>query len=127
MKNMTKKAVYTITLALLLGGCKSTNTIYYWGDYSDTAYSYKHEPSEKTLNEHKEVLLEIIEKSSSKNKKIPPGIYAELAKIELDLNNIDGAMQLLEKERSLFPESTILVETIKKMISQKEVSDASVS
>ena len=123
MKNNLRASI-VIAAVLIMGGCATTNTIYYWGDYSDSAYQYKKEPTLETLGELKESLLDIIENANNKNKKIPPGIYAELAKIELEANNLDAAKQLLLKEKMLFPESTTMVEALVKMINDKESENA---
>ncbi|MDO6712645.1 MULTISPECIES: DUF4810 domain-containing protein [Alteromonadaceae] len=112
-------------LVVFLGACAAPKTIYYWGDYSETAYDYKHEPSTDSLSQHKAALLDIIENAARKNKKIPPGIYAELAKLELDANNLNGAKQFLKQEEALFPESAIMVRTMLTMIEKMEVNNAS--
>ena len=105
---------------LVLTGCATSKSIYYWGDYSESAYELKHEPSEKSLSEHKNVLMDIVENAERKHKKIPPGIFAELAKIELDANNIEGAKQLLEQEKAHFPESARMVEVLYQLMDKKE-------
>lgn len=109
------KNVLNIVVAvgiLTLMGCATSKSLYYWGDYSQSAYELKHEPSDKTARAHKDALLDIINNAGHKNKKIPPGIYAELAKMEFEANNLVGARALLEQEKTLFPESSRMVEVL---------------
>lgn len=100
----------TILLAIGLTACQATNSIYYWGDYSDSAYKLKNTPTDETRAKHKASLLNIISNAQKKNKKIPPGIYAELAMLEAEERNVDLALQYFSKEKELFPESTRVVD-----------------
>ncbi|OUS31327.1 hypothetical protein A9Q98_02675 [Thalassotalea sp. 42_200_T64] len=52
---------------LVITGCANTS-IYHWGDYSDTLYSYTKEPSNKSKAEHKAELIKIIAQAKSKKK-----------------------------------------------------------
>jgi hypothetical protein len=107
--NLIKKAAI-IVVALGLTACQATNSIYYWGDYSDSAYKLKNAPTDESRAKHKASLLNIITKAKSKNKKIPPGIYAELAMLEAEERNVDLALQYFSKEKELFPEATKIVD-----------------
>ena len=62
-----------VSVIIVLGACSSTKSIYYWGDYSESAYGLKAEPTAESLSTHKNVLQEIINKAQSKNQRIPPG------------------------------------------------------
>ena len=53
-------------------------------------------------------------------KKFHQVYFAELAKIELDANNIEGAKQLLEQEKAHFPESARMVEVLYQLMDKKE-------
>ena len=119
------KNIVVVSAMLALGGCATSKTIYYWGDYSESAYQYKHEPTVQSSSEHKAALQEIIDNAAGKNKRIPPGIYAELAKFEFEANNLNAARQLLIQEQALFPESARIVEVLLEMINAKENVNAS--
>ncbi|MFT6778549.1 MAG: hypothetical protein ACJAV1_002489 [Paraglaciecola sp.] len=118
------KHLVLISGILVLGACSTTKSIYYWGDYSESAYELKAEPTAESLSTHKNVLQEIISKAQSKNRRIPPGIYMELAKLEIEANNPVVARQLLLQEKSLFPESATMVAAVLKMIDGKESENA---
>ncbi|RVT43056.1 DUF4810 domain-containing protein [Rheinheimera sediminis] len=112
MKDFLQKALILVCV-FGVSACASTNkSIYHWGDYSETAYDYKHEPSDETREKHKKALLAIIANAAKANKKIPPGIYAELATLELQVNNLNEAQAYLLQEKALFPESAHLVDTM---------------
>ncbi|MFT6898584.1 MAG: hypothetical protein ACJA13_003008 [Paraglaciecola sp.] len=118
---MIKHVLYgVVSVAILaLTACATSTSLYYWGDYSQSAYELKHEPSEKTARAHKDALLDIIDNAARKNKKIPPGIYAELAKMAFEANNLVGGRALLEQEKALFPESARMVEVWLELMDKK--------
>jgi hypothetical protein len=109
MKKTIKKAVCLIAV-LGVTACATNQNIYYWNNYSETAYQYRHEPSEKTRAKHKASLLEIVSKAEQKKKRVPPGIYAELGLMEAETDNLQQAEQYLLLEKALFPESSKLVD-----------------
>lgn len=112
MNDVLRKALI-LACVIAVSACASTNkSIYHWGDYSETAYNYKHEPSDESRAKHKQALLAIIENAAKANKKIPPGIYAELATLEIQANNLVEAQTYLLQEKALFPESAHLVDTM---------------
>lgn len=117
--NNKLKTLLSAVLALALTACATTSTqIYYWGNYSDTAYQLKKEPSDKTREAHKASLQNILDVAASKNKRVPPGIYAELALMEMEGGQSAQALQLLQQEKMLFPESAQLVDALTKNIAK---------
>lgn len=91
-------------LILFMTGCANT-TIYHWGDYSDTLYSYTKEPTNQSKSEHKAELIKIINEAKSKKKIVPPGINFELAMLFVTECDNDQAVEYFNQERLLFPES----------------------
>lgn len=90
-------------VSLFLVGCSSNNTIYYWGDYQDTVYkTLKNEtgPSEQII-----VLEKIVTVASSKNKPVPPGLYANLGLLYIQEGKYSDAKINFDKEKALYPES----------------------
>lgn len=113
-----------IALALVVGlsltACVATPpSIYYWGDYSETAYQLKKEPSEKTKQAHQACLEDIVAHAVAKNKRIPPGIYAELALLQLEDGLTAEAFASLQQEKKLFPESATLVDVLQQKMTQR--------
>ena len=86
------------------------NDIYYWGEYENTLYDYRKDPSEKNLTKHKAQLERIINIADKKKKGVPPGIRFELAMIEAQLGNVARSVELLNREKERFPEATVYVD-----------------
>ena len=108
---MKKNNVIILALSLLmLAGCAASNKeLYYWGNYSSTLYAYTKEPSVKTMAAHHKELLNIITKSTKQRKAVPPGIYAELGHMSLKKGETTQANAYFQKELTLYPEASILI------------------
>lgn len=99
------KLLVVSLIVLLTVACQSKD-MYYWGSYENTLYDYRKEPSEINLTKHKKQLEKILEVAAKKKKRIPPGIHFELAMIEAKLGNHARSIELLQIEKSTFPEAT---------------------
>lgn len=110
---MRKYNTILVALALIvLGGCAANNnSIYYWGNYSQTAYEYQKSPSESSRQAHVQSLTAIVENAVAQHKKIPPGICAELGMLQAQ-NSPKLALQYFNQEKSLFPESAPLMDRL---------------
>jgi len=97
--------IFLISMLVFLWGCGSANTMYHWGGYSDSLYTYSKEPSAESRASHKAELVEIIDEAKSKKKGVPPGIHFELAMIEAEDGNRSSAIALFAEESRLFPEA----------------------
>lgn len=105
-----------IILFLILSfivGC-ATEPLYYWGNYSQTLYKYKKSPKEETLAAHKVCLVNIIEESNKRNKKIPPGVCCEYGYILLKEGRTDQALYYFEMEEKNYPESKVFIDRLRK-------------
>lgn len=100
-----------ILLALTLGGCAGTDH-YHWGDYEQSLYQYNKNPTAENAARHKMQLTALITEAQDYNKPVPPGIYFELGMLEAQSNNTALAIKYLNQEKSAFPESTTLVNSI---------------
>jgi hypothetical protein len=112
------KTIIIISFAVLIisSGCSPlSKETFYWGDYSLTLYDYKKNPDEKTIGAHKKEILEVIEYAEKWERKVPPGVYAEYGYILLKEGNGPVGMAYLDKETTLYPESTVFIERIKNM------------
>jgi hypothetical protein len=103
-----------IGAVILLSACNSTQGGLYWGNYSDSLYNYKKEPSDETRQRHIKSLKDIIATSDKKGIRVPPGVLIELAIMEIESGSPESANSLLDRELSLYPESKILVLELKK-------------
>jgi hypothetical protein len=116
-----------ITVFSLLIGCATSNKqLYSWGDYPYTLYNYKKYPCEETLQQHKEVLLHIIESSEKNGLKVPPGVFCEYGYILLKEGNEVEALQYFAMEEKAYPESKVFIERLKLSMNQGYKDDSSI-
>lgn len=110
-----KKSITTFLCALLAGlffvGC-APQAMYYYGNYSQTLYSFKKTMNEKTLTRHTQELEKIIKESKKRNLPVPPGIYAELGYIHYKAKKTKDAAALFQKESALYPESRVFMDRL---------------
>lgn len=110
--------LFSVVFCLLLASCAQPN-MYYWGNYSNTLYNVNKYGTDEHKQAHLKELRYIISKSRQSNKKVPPGIYLELALIEKHNGNQRRFEQYLAMESKLFPEAAQFIQ----MIKQREKHD----
>ena len=116
---MKKNILFFVVIIILVTGCVQ-NSLYYWDGYSTSLYKYKKDPSDNTIQAHKESILKIIDKSDYYGKKIPPGVYCEYGYYLLQENNYEEAKKYFELEITLYPESEKFVSLLLKEIQTKK-------
>jgi len=109
-------------LIVLLAGCMPPQTPFYWGDYSVSLYNYKKTPDDKTFAEHKQSLIVIITESPNKPLPVPPGIYAEYGYMLILEGKEQEGLEYMDKEVTLYPESRIFVERLKRAFKKGDES-----
>lgn len=105
------KTLILVVVIMICTGC--AHKLYYWGDYSSTLYKFKKDPSDAKRADHKEELLDIIEKSKDKEKKVPPGVYCELGYMLHYEGNKDEALKYFILEEETYPESIFFIGRLK--------------
>lgn len=108
---MKKSLLILLALtALFFGGCMKTQ-LFNWGNYSETLYAYKKNPSETTRTAHIKELNTIIANAATGYvvRKVPPGVYAELGFLYLQDNQFVNAKKCFDSEVALYPESKVLM------------------
>ena len=98
--------------ALALGGCaKPPPPLYGWGSYQ--AQVYAHFKAQDTGPERQVSALEAdLQKIRAKGQTPPPGYHAHLGMLYASLGKDDQAVQQLQTEKSLFPESTVYMDSL---------------
>lgn len=106
------RVVLTICVLVFFSGCatKVSQSNLYWGDYSNTLYMVKKEPSDATKTAHEEELQSIVEKSKEMSLRVPPGIYAELGLYAVDRGDQKTAQNYFRLEQEVYPEGAILMQ-----------------
>ena len=110
---MIRKLCFIVAIVSLSVGCATTSQGgYYWGDYSSAYYEWLKSPSPETLVQRKESLEDIINTSKEKELRVPPGIYAELGKIYMELKNPEMATSMISAEMETYPESRVFLQRL---------------
>ena len=106
------RIVLSICVLVLFSGCatKVSNSNLYWGNYSNTLYMVKKEPSDATNAAHEEELQSIVEKSKEMNLRVPPGIYAELGLYALERGDKKTAHNYFIMEQRTYQEGGVLMQ-----------------
>jgi hypothetical protein len=116
---MNIKLITAFLLILLLSGCAETGGVkYYWGDYSDTLYSLKKDPTPETELRHIEELQDIIEVSTETGFKVPPGVQAELGYRYAQKGEMEQTRGLFNSELTTYPESKFFIERLQEMLEE---------
>lgn len=98
------KIVLIIGSLMLLSACKSTDTLYYHGEYNKLVYAYFKGDSAAPQDQIA-ALQNIIQTAESKGKPVAPGVHAHLGLLYFETGNPDQGQQHFEHEKLLFPES----------------------
>jgi len=112
--------VLGVICTMTLVGCVSApKSLYSWGEYPQQTYLMLSLPEKTSPQEQIGKLEKDIEKAKAKNAAVPPGLYAHLGLLNLNINNGPRAVQYFELERQTYPESTVLMDRLlKKMTAQ---------
>jgi len=92
----------------LLAGCQSPD-VYYWGHYESVIYDMYNKPEKASPEQLAAILEQDEQKAASKNKPLPPGFHAQLGYLYAQMGKSDLARAQYEKEKQMYPESTVLM------------------
>jgi hypothetical protein len=111
---MMRSTSILFVCAAIFSGCVTplSPTGYYWGNYSRTLYEYTKTPTDSTRQAHENTLKGIINTVDQGRGKVPPGIFTELGKMNMDRGNFTEARKYFELEATHYPESALLVKTL---------------
>ncbi|OOF58054.1 DUF4810 domain-containing protein [Rodentibacter myodis] len=101
MKTYYKVGV--LVSALLLAACGSNNQIYNWGSGAYSSSVYQSLIQEGDPQAQLTALEEMTQ--STKGKKAPPGLYAQIGLLYSQLGDTSKAKDAFDMETRLFPES----------------------
>ncbi len=117
---MTRLAVLAMT-GSLLAACADPGPkppTYAWGNYEDLIYDMYAQPGEATPEAQISQLSASIEEAESAGNQAGPGVYAHLGYMQYLTGNFGAARDALERERSLYPESTVFVDGLLSQLEQ---------
>ena len=108
-----KKILFTSLIAIGLVGCAAgPQPLYSWGSYTQQTYLMYNQPEKATPSAQIIKLEAEIEKAKAKNLAVPPGLYAHLGLLSLQVNNAQKAVEYFQLERQVYPESTVLMDRL---------------
>jgi hypothetical protein len=107
-----------ISLIGLVGGCGSSQK-YYWGSYEQLIYDQYDNPGKASPEIQIHEIEKDIQVARSKDKPLPPGLYAHLGYQYLQAGKADQALVSFETEKRLFPESSTLMNRFIKRLKGK--------
>ena len=95
-----------------LFGCAhlDQSSIFYWGDYEDMIYKMYAQPGSVNAQIQIQTLTRDIQQAANVNKKLAPGVYAHLGMMHAMQGNLLDALDALNMEKKLYPESSILID-----------------
>ena len=108
MNRSTLVALVAATLSLF-AGCK-TQTLYHWGNYESMLYAQYSSPGKLTALDQLQLMQEDQAKAEAANRALPPGFFAQLGRIHVELGQVDEARAAFEREKAVFPESAPLMD-----------------
>lgn len=120
---MKKTVLALIGLSLILVGCGGGATsLYRWGAFPQQTYNYMSEKSKTSPLEQIADLEKDLEKSKAENRAVPPGLYAHLGLLNLDIQNAQQAAMYFQLEKQVYPESTVLMNRLLQRMGTKNSS-----
>lgn len=111
-----------IAVTVCLGGCAAPKPIYAWGDYQNQVYDHLKGqgkgPEQQIIELEKDR-----EQAAATGAASPPGYNAHLGLLYLNTGKTEQAVQLWNKEKALFPESSKYIDfLLNNMKKQKQGS-----
>lgn len=103
------KLLALLWVTVLLPGCVTNTSLYSWGKYEGDMYRYYKNPD--YLEELMVNLAETLELAEA-NQTVPPGLYAEYGYLLLETGNAQQAIVYFGKEKKMWPESTVIMDTM---------------
>ncbi|MGI4814832.1 MAG: DUF4810 domain-containing protein [Janthinobacterium lividum] len=88
---------------------------YAWGGYESSLYEHYKAPGDNGVFARN--MSETIAKGESSGRRIPPGLYAEYGNILLEMGDSKQAAVYFQKEKTTWPESTKLMDTMIRLAS----------
>ncbi|MCH7390504.1 DUF4810 domain-containing protein [Acinetobacter dispersus] len=108
-----KKILFTSLITIGLVGCAAgPQPLYSWGSYTQQTYLMYNQPEKATPSAQIIKLEAEIEKAKAKNLAVPPGLYAHLGLLSLQVNNAQKAVEYFQLERQVYPESRVLMDRL---------------
>ncbi len=116
---MIRARYFIAVAALCLGGCATgPKPLYHWEGYQRQVYEYfKGDGSSPA--EQLGAMQAQAEKARAAGAALPPGFRAHVALLQMRLGRYDEARQMIEAEKTAFPESSQYMDFVLKSMGEK--------
>lgn len=105
--NIRFTAIGAMLLGLLvIAGCTTPPTLYYWGDYQNQVHDYLLAGNGGDTQKQISSLESGVEAAKASGKPLPPGYHAQLGMLYYAQGKPDLAVEQLQIEKLTYPEST---------------------
>ncbi len=96
---------------VLLAGCVTPQPpLYRWGEYENIIYAGYRNPGGSDPVTDGELLAADMARTEAEGKQIPPGVRIHLGYLYFEQGRDDEARALFEREKQVFPESTVFID-----------------
>ena len=99
-----------LILLVLLPGCQTQRSLFYWGHYEALIYQAYVAPAKAPTGLQIEKLQEDVVRAAAANLTVHPGLHAHLGYLYYQSGQTDLARKEFETEKTLFPESAVFMD-----------------
>ena len=105
--NAFLRVLSVIVLAACFSACESSpGSLYSWGSYEAQVYAYL---SGESLGDQLAALERDLERIEGR---VPPGFYAQMGLLHVDMGNASEAVYCFTMEKTLFPEAAVFMDLL---------------
>lgn len=115
----SSRLLAAVAIASLAGCVTAPKPLYQWDGYQRQVYEYL-KGDGVTPTEQVTILEAQAEKARASGAALPPGFRAHLAMLYLQLGRADEARQMIEAEKTAFPESAQYMNFVLKSMNGKK-------
>jgi len=99
-----------VLAVLVITGCTSSKSLYYWGSYEPILLDMYTAPGEADTLTQIEKLTNTIQRAQSQGMQVPPGLYAHLGMVYAQAGNPGLAIEAFNEEKNRYPESAHFID-----------------
>ena len=110
MRNRQKSLLVGLLFSILLSGCTTTQSTYYWGNYEQLIHDMYMEPGSADPVTQIQQLTDDIQIAREKGQRTPPGVHAHLGYMYSLQGNTAQAKTAFLQEKALYPESADFID-----------------
>ena len=114
---MKKIALFFAAVPLAFLSSCGTTSLYNWSSYTNDTYQYVKKGDDESSGKLLETYQKIIDdQQKTVRQTVPPGIYGDYGYFLVKAGKIEEGKEFLNKEKELYPESALFIDSILKKI-----------